>query len=188
MPITAKPMKVIQPPLDPNAIIRTMKVTTEKGSAVDWVTVSTHPYVIGRACTSGINAMKGSNQTMNGGLEDQNLAADRKQDGSFEARIRTDPPLRLAQGCQWNLDVRVRFYSKGAVIGDAFVGEDLLRGSGVYEGTCISERVDYAGSKPNYPPLCMRKGLNAAEDQDRERLVRSFAWNHVFDARVELEP
>lgn len=188
MPITARPVKVIQPPLDPNAIIRTMKITTEKGSAVDWVTVSTHPFLIGRSCISGIHAVKDSNETTNARLKDQNVAADREQDGSFEARIRTDPPLQLSQGCQWNLDVRVKFYSKGAVVGDAFVGQDLLRGSGVYEGTCISERVDYAGSKPNYPPLCMRKGLNAVEDQDRERLVRSFAWNHVFDARVELEP
>jgi hypothetical protein len=180
-------MKVIQLPLDPYAIIRTMKITTEKGSAVDWVTVSTHPYLMGRACISGTHAMKGFDAT-DKRLKDRNIAADREYDGSFEARIRTDPPLHLAQGCQWNLDVRVRFYSEGAVIGDAFVGQDLLRGSGVYEGTCISGRVDYAGPKPNYPPLCMRKGLNAAEDQDRERLVRSFAWNHVFDARVELEP
>lgn len=184
MPITAMPMKVTQPPSDPNAIIKTMKIATEKGAAVDWVTVSTHPYLVGRACTSG----KDSNGTANASLEDQNVAANREQDGSFEARIRTDPPLQLVQGCQWNLDVTVKFYSKGAVVGDAFVGEDLLRGSGVYEGTCISERVDYAGPKPNYPPLCMRKGLNAAEDQDRERLVRSFAWNHVFDTRVEFEP
>lgn len=188
MPITARPMKATQPPSDPNAIIRTMKITTEKGSAVDWVTVSTHPSLIGRACISGIHAVKDSNEMTSARLEDQNVAADREQDGSFEARIRTDPPLQLAQGCQWNLDVTVKFYSKGAVVGDAFVGEDLLRGSGVYEGTCISERVDYAGSKPNYPPMCMRKGLNAAEDQGRERLVRSFAWNHVFDTRVELEP
>ncbi len=186
MPATARPM-VTEPPLDPSAIIKTMKITTEKDSAVDWVTVSTHPYLIGRACISGTDAVKGSDVT-DTRLKDRNVAANREHDGSFEARIRTDPPLRLAQGCQWNLDVRIRFYSKGAVVGDAFVGQDLLRGNGVYEGTCISEGVDYAGSKPNYPPLCMRKGLNAAEDQDRERLVRSFAWNHVFDARVELEP
>ena len=186
MPATARPM-VTEPPLDPSAIIKTMKITTETASAVDWVTVSTHPSLIGRACISGTHAMKGSDATADTRPKDRNVAADREHDGSFEARILTDAPFQLAPGCEWNLDVTVKFYSKGAVVGDASVGEDLLRGSGAYEGICISERADYAGPKPNYPPLCMRKGLNAAEDQDRERLVRSFAWNRVFDTQVELE-
>lgn len=188
MPATVRPMKASQPSFGPDAIVKTLRITTEKGSAVDWVTISTNPSLIGRACPSRIHTVRGANRAMDAILKGQQVAAEWKQDGSFEARILTGAAFELPQGCQWHLDVEVKFYSKGAVVGNAFAGEDLLRSRGIYEGTCISERVDYSGAKPNYPPICMRKGLNTAEDQYRERLVRSFAWNHVFDARVELEP
>ncbi len=183
----AMPMKIAEPPLDPHATVKTLKITTEKGSAVDWVTVSTNPLAMEPACSGG-HASTGTHAATDTRPKGQDLAADRESDGSFEAHIVTDAAFTRIQGCQWRLSVTVKFYSKGAVVGDASVGDDIFRGSGAYQGICVSERVDYPAAKPNYFPTCFRKGLNPTDDQKQEEAVRSFAWNHVFDARVELEP
>jgi hypothetical protein len=188
MPAAALPMKIAQPPPDPHATVRTLKITTEKDSAVDWVTVSAIPEATEPACSSQARVAAdaaGATDTM---LKGQHLAADRKADGSFEAKIATDAEFKRIKGCQYRLRVTVKFYSKGAVVGDAEVEQDIFRGRGIYEGTCISERVDYPNVKFHMLATCSPKSSDPTDELKRQRQIRSFASNRVFDIRVELEP
>lgn len=188
LPAAPLPMKIAQPTPDPRATIRTLKINTEKGSAVDWVTVSAIPLAMDSACSSGARVAADAAGATDPVLKGQHLAADRESDGSFEARIATDASFKRIKGCQYRLNVTVKFYSRGVVVGDAEVDQDVFRGSGVYEGTCISARLDQPHVK--YPMLatCSPKRSDPAEELKTQRQIRSFSSNHVFDIRVELEP
>lgn len=187
-PVAVLPMKIAQPPPDPHATVRTLKITTERDSAVDWVTVSAIPQVAEPLCSSQERMAADSTGTADSILKEQHVAADRESDGSFEAHIVTDANFKRIKGCQYRLFVTVKFYSEGTVVGDAEVDQDLFRGSGIYEGTCISERVDHPRAKYHWPALCSTKRSNSMDEQKAEQVVRSFETNHVFDVRVELEP
>lgn len=188
MPAAVLPMKIDQPPPDPHATVRTLKITTEKDSAVDWVTVSAIPEATEPACSSRARVAADADGTTDTALKEQHLAADRESDGSFEARIATDADFKRIKGCQYRLRVTVKFYSKGAGVGDAEVDQDLFRGSGVFEGTCISARVGYPNVKFPMLATCSPKRSNPADELKTQRVIRSFAANHVFNMRVELEP
>lgn len=188
MPVTGSSIKIAQPPSDPHATVRTLKITTEKDSAVDWVTVAAIPQATGPACSSGARVAADAAGATDPILKGQHLAAVRRTDGSFEVKIVMDAEFKQINGCQYRLNVTVKFYSKGVVLGDAEVDQDIFRGSGVYEGTCISERVDHPREKYHWPATCSAKSINSIDEQKRERVVRSFESNHVVDVRVELEP
>jgi hypothetical protein len=188
LPAATLPMKIAQPTPDPRATIRTLKINTEKDSAVDWVTVSAIPEATEPACSSEARVAADATGATDTMLKGQYLAADRKADGSFEAKIFTDAEFKRIKGCQYRLRVDVKFYSKGAVVGDAEVEQDIFRGRGVYEGTCISERVDYPNVKVQMIATCSPKGSDPTDELKRQRQIRSFASNRVFDMRVELEP
>lgn len=188
LPAAHLPMKIAQPTPDPRATIRTLKINTEKGSAVDWVTVSAIPLATESACSSGARVATDAAGTTDTVLKAQHLAADRESDGSFEARIATDASFKRIKGCQYRLIVTVKFYSKGVVVGDAEVDQDVFRGSGVYEGICISARVDRPIGKFPMLASCSPKRSDPADELKTQRQIRSFSSNHVFDIRVELEP
>jgi hypothetical protein len=188
IPFTGSSMKIAQPPPGPHATVRTLKISTEKDSAVDWVTVSATPQVTEPACSSEARVAADAAGATDPILKGQHLAAVRKNDGSLEAKIVTDAEFKRIKGCQYRLTVTVKFYSNGVVLGDAEVDQDIFRGSGVYEGTCISERVDHPREKYHWPATCSPKSINSIDEQKRERVVRSFESNHVVDVRVELEP
>lgn len=186
-PSVVEPAKANVPVPGSQTIVETLKITTEQGSQVDWVTVSASPLFVGTTCPS--TALATSVVDDMGRIQAEGIAStvEKRDDGSFEARVTTDNSFKPVEGCQRRLNLAVTFYSKGAVVGDAYIDDDLLHSRGEYVGTCVSERADYTGTKPNYMPLCMIRDSGTATNQRAESTVRSFAWNHVFDARVALE-